>query len=114
MRYRRTQFGWVLVLGLAIPAAILLAVSLSGENWTLLVGLIPILVVVPLFGWLTVSLDDEAVVAQRIPKHGADVPVADRPARKRARRRDGGFDLFVDDVLSECRKGVFRPARKGE
>ena len=64
MRYRRTQFGWVLVLGLAIPAAILVAVALAGGNWTPLIGLIPILVVIPLFGWLAVSLDDDAVVVR--------------------------------------------------
>jgi len=64
MRYRRTQFGWVLVLGLAIPATILLTVALSGDNWSLLIGLAPLIVIFPLFGWLTVSLDDESLVAR--------------------------------------------------
>lgn len=64
MIYRRTQFGWALLLGLAIPAAILLAVALSGDNWSVLIGLVPLVIIFPLFGWLTVSVGDDEILAK--------------------------------------------------
>ncbi len=44
------------------------------------------------------------------PKHGADVPVADRRASRFRGDGDGLFDLLADEVLTESGERVFRPA----
>jgi hypothetical protein len=64
MIYRRTQFGWALLVALAIPASILLTVAILGDNRSLLITLLPLAIIFPLFGWLTITVDDDAVTAK--------------------------------------------------
>ena len=54
-RYQHTQFGWAIGISTLIPAAILTTVAVTGST------LGPVLALIPLLGWLTVDVTDDAV-----------------------------------------------------
>jgi hypothetical protein len=60
-RYRHTQFGWAIVTSLLLPVAILGTVALTSHSLAPLLGLIPLVVILPLFAAMTVDVSDDAV-----------------------------------------------------
>src|SRR5262245_18537497 len=63
-RYRHTQFGWAIVISMQLPIGILGAVAVMSRSFAPLLALTPILIVVPLFAWLTVDVTDDVVTAR--------------------------------------------------
>ena len=61
-RYRHTQFGWAIVTSTLLPIGILGSVALASRSFAPLLGLIPLLVIVPVFASLTVAVTDAAVL----------------------------------------------------
>ena len=63
-QYRHRQVGWVIYLTTAVPASIVVVAALATDAWFVLVALVPMLIVLVIFGSLTIEIDDEAITAR--------------------------------------------------
>src|SRR4051794_8025867 len=61
-RYRHTQFGWAIVVSSLLPITLLGGIALASRSAAPLLGLIPLLVIVPAFASLTVAVTDAAIL----------------------------------------------------
>ena len=60
-RYRHTQFGWAVVSSLLLPIGVLGGVAVVAQTLIPFLTLIPLILALACFAWLTVVVTDEVV-----------------------------------------------------